>query len=747
VWRVYACLGAFVAFYIVFVILRRNSPYMTAIDGWAVDAMEIVASGLCLAKGLTRRPGRAVAVTLGLGLMAWALGDVALTIESLGGANPAVPSVADGFYLSFYPLTYVAVVLFMSGAVRRLTTASWLDGAVAGLGAAAVLAAFAFPSILRAAGGGALTVATNLAYPVGDLLLLALIVGGTAVLSGQRKAPWLLLAGGLLLTVLGDTGNLLSTSTGTLGAIADGIGWPTATLFMSMAVWLRPRPSDPLAQQKPTGFLLPGLALLSGLAVLVAGTVVHPGRVAIGLATVTLLVAGARLAISVSGLRALTQERLRQSITDDLTGLGNRRYLFQVLDAFFGEPVVVGLPPRRLAFLFIDLDRFKEINDSYGHPAGDELLRQLGPRLAASLRSTDALVRIGGDEFAVVMVDSDAQAATAAAQRLTAALQEPFSLDIVSVTIGASIGIALAPDDATDSAGLLWGADVAMYRAKASGSPVALYESDVDSSGNRWSLIEELRSALDNDELVLHYQPQLDLHSGEILTAEALIRWQHPRLGLIPPLNFLPLAEEAGLMKEVTAWVLSSALDQCATWRAAGRGMTVAVNVSATNLLDPELVPLVRRLLDDHRLSADCLVIEITETSVITDFERSRQVIEELRDLGVNVSIDDFGAGFTSLAHLGSLAVRELKLDRMFITGLGAGRDGERDLQLVRATIELAHTMGLRVVAEGIEDDATLTLLAELGCDIGQGYFISKPKPAAEFAFRPNSDLQLAPAL
>jgi diguanylate cyclase (GGDEF)-like protein len=746
VWVAYGCLALFLVFYLVFLILRRNSPYSSAIDGWAVDAMEVIASCLCIGRGLLRRPGRAVAFTLGFGLLAWALGDIALTVESFGGATASVPSAADAFYLSFYPLTYVALVLFMRGAVRRLSTPSWLDGAVAGLGAATVLAAFAFHSIVRVAGGGSLSVATNLAYPVGDLLLLALVVGGTTLMSSQRKAPWLLLASGIFLTVVGDTANLFGSSLGTIGGIADGIGWPTATLLMSMAVWMKPRPSNPLIPQKETGFVLPGLAAVAGLTVLVVGTMFHPGRVAVGLATATLVVAGIRLALSVAGLRALTQQRLRQSISDELTGLGNRRYLFQVLDAFFAERADPNMPTRELAFLFIDLDRFKEINDSYGHPAGDALLRQLGPRLAEALRSNDALVRIGGDEFAIIMIDADAEAATAVADRLTATLAEPFALDMVSAQIGASIGIALAPANASDSAGLLWCADIAMYRAKSSGLPFAVYEPDLDNNGHRWSLLEDLRLAIGRDEFILHYQPQLDLHSGEICTAEALLRWQHPRLGLIPPLNFLPMAEEAGLMNAVTAWVLSHALEQCAAWRTAGKRMAVAVNISATNLLDHRLTDLVCSLLKQHELPPDSLVLEITETSVITDFEQSRKVIEGLRNLGISVSIDDFGAGFTSLAHLSTLAVRELKLDRIFITGLATGPQRERDLQLVRATIDLAHTMGLRVVAEGIEDDATLQLLSGLGCDLAQGYFISRPKPASEFAFRPSTDVELSSA-
>jgi diguanylate cyclase (GGDEF)-like protein len=454
------------------------------------------------------------------------------------------------------------------------------------------------------------------------------------------------------------------------------------------------------------------------------------------LATVTLLVVGVRLALSVIGLRGLTVDRLRQSITDELTGLGNRRYLFQILDAYFAEQNVAGTPRRDLAFLFIDLNRFKEINDSFGHPAGDELLRQLGPRLREALRTDDAIVRLGGDEFAIVLMDADAQAAIAVAARVSASLFEPFALDAVRSSVGASIGIALAPADATDSAGLVWCADVAMYRAKAGGVPYALYEQELDDEGHRYRLVGDLRSALEHDQLVLHYQPQLDLRSGQVQTVEALVRWPHPKLGLIPPLKFLPLAEEAGLMEAVTRWVLAAALEQCAEWRMSGRQLAVAVNVSASNLLEPTFIEMVADMLERYRLPADALVVEVTETTVISDFDQTKRVVDELRDLGLVVSIDDFGAGFTSLAHLSTLAVRELKLDRAFVTGLAQGDDRERDLQLVRATIELGHTMGLRVVAEGIEDRATLSLLFELGCDVAQGYFIGKPRPAAELFFR-----------
>lgn len=731
---VYAALGTGLVAYTAFLLVNAgHTPGLSEI--WALTALEFGGSLLCLARARITGAGRGVALVLGVAMLSWSVGDVVQTLEARGGGAHATPSLSDAFYLGFYPMAYIAIVLFMRGDVRRLRTPSWLDGVVAGSGAATVCAAFVFRDIMRSAGGGALGVATNLAYPVGDLLLLALVMAGTVVLAGRRKAPWFLIAAGCALNVTGDTANLFHSSFGGghLGTVVDTIAWPAAILLMSGALWLRPRPASPLATVKPPGFLLPGLAATASLGVLLLGTFTSRGRVAIALATLTLLVTGLRLALSVRGLRTLTEERYQQSVTDELTGLGNRRYLFKVLDAFFAERANPRNPERTLAFLFVDLDHFKEINDSFGHPAGDQLLHELGPRMARCVRSTDLLIRLGGDEFAVVMLDADTSEALAVAQRLAAVLEEPFDLDVVRTRIGASIGIALAPRDATHSAGLLWCADVAMYRAKAGNGSFAFFDPDLDDEGSRLQMAEDLRVAVDEGQLVLHYQPQLDLRTGEITGAEALVRWAHPRLGLLPPVKFLPLAEEAGLMGPLTREVLCQAFGQCAKWRAEGRPLTVSVNVSASNLLDPEFVEVVRSLLEEFRVPPDAIVLEITETTVITELDRCRAVIEDLCALGLEVSIDDFGAGYTSLAHLSSLPVKELKLDPVFITGLA---ERERDWHLVRATIALGHSLGLRIVAEGIEDAATLDLLRRLGCDGAQGYLIGKPKASDEFTLR-----------
>jgi diguanylate cyclase len=738
VWVTFGILSVLLASYLVVLLVRGNGAYWTWLDGWGISGIELVASSLCIIRGFLRRADRTAALILGFSLLAWTIGDMALTVESLGGATPSVPSVADIFYLGFYPLAYIGVILFMRGQVRRLSAPSWLDGAIAGLGAAAVCSAFAFHTIVHTTGQSALATATDVAYPIGDMLLLALVVGGTALLTGRRKAPWIMMAIGIALNVVGDTFNLFQSSSfgaSRFGTTTNAIAWPAAIVIISMAVWLRPRPSNPLAQERSGGFLLPDLAAASALIVLSVSSLHYISRVAIGLAIATLLTVGVRLVLSVRRLQALSKERHRQSLTDDLTGLSNRRYLFRVLDTFFAECEELSTPERTLAFLFVDLNHFKEINDSFGHPAGDELLRQLGKRLAGSLRNTDLLVRIGGDEFAVVLIDGDAEYATEVAERLTVSLQEPFQLDVVCATISASIGIAIAPVDATDSAGLVWCADAAMYRAKQGSTSFTSYEQNLDDERDQMRLLEELRTALDRHDLVLHYQPQLDFRSGEILGVEALVRWAHPRLGLLPPDRFLPLAEEAGLMHEITKWVLEEAAAQCAAWRAAGRNLIVAVNISPTNLLEPGFVEMVRHQVTINNLPPGVLVLEITENCAIAEFETARRVIEELQGMGLAVSIDDFGAGVTSLAYLSSLSVTELKLDRTFIQGL-EGANNERELDLVRSTIELGHAMGLRIVAEGIEDNATLELLNELGCDSAQGYIISRPKPASELAFR-----------
>jgi diguanylate cyclase (GGDEF)-like protein len=713
--------------YLAVLVVRPAARDSLLLNGWGAAGFEVFVSALAIARGLTSRRNAAVPLALGTAMLMWSLGDLVLTGLSRHGAEPASPSLPDLFYILFFPLAYLAVAMMVRKEAIQLVPALWLDGAIAGLGAATLCAAFAFRGIEHLAGGSAAAVATNLAYPMGDVLLLALVVGGTVLLSGNRRGAWYLVAAGCAVNAAGDTFNLFhGAGAPALGSIVDAIAWPASLLLMSIAMWI-PAPSrDPLAEPATPDFLLPGAGAVSALAVLLVGGLNGASPSVIALATGTLLVAGVRLALTLGSLRTLTEERQQQAVTDQLTGLGNRRRLDHVLGQFFAGPDAD--EPSPLAFLYVDLDHFKEVNDSFGHAAGDDLLTQIGPRIRGCLGERDLLLRIGGDELAVLLLDSSEAHGVSVAQRVSAAIHEPFVLEMVTVRIGASIGIALG-EHATDPTALMRCADLAMYRAKHNGEPYAVYDAEIDTQSDRLRLVDDLRTALQNDGLELHYQPQIDLASGSVVAVEALLRWPHPRLGFVPPLDFLPLAEEAGLMRPLTKFVLEEALSQCADWRSAGQHLTVAVNVSATNMLDEDFVALVEEQLRRHRLPADALILEITETTLISDLERCGAVIDRLRSLGCTVSIDDFGAGFTSLASLSRLAVGEVKLDRSFLTTLDQ-RPNNR--ALVEATISLAHALGLQVVAEGVEEAATLDTLATLGCDLAQGYYIARPTAAAD---------------
>ncbi|MEO6859111.1 MAG: diguanylate cyclase, partial [Solirubrobacteraceae bacterium] len=448
-----------------------------------------------------------------------------------------------------------------------------------------------------------LAVAVHLAYPVGDVVLLLLVVGGSAVMSGRRKGPWMLLAAGFAINVFGDTSNLLHQSIGGthLGTFIDAVAWPTSSLVLSLAMWMRPGLADPLAPRKPPGFVLPGLAAGAGLGILFLSSLRPIDRVATGLATATLVLVVLRTWLSVRELRAQTRRRHHQSVTDHLTGLANRRRLFGALEALFAEP---SEDRPAFAFLFIDLNGFKRVNDSFGHPVGDEVLGRVGRRLQASLRPRDLLARVGGDEFAALVIGAGSDDALAIARSLSASLVRPFVLEAVRAGIGASIGIALAPEDASDPDGLMACADAAMYRAKLDGAPFARYHRALDRGADKLRLAEELSAAITAGELALHYQPQLELAQRRVATVEALVRWPHPQHGLIGPLTFLPLAEHAGLMPQLTQWVLNSALGQCSLWRAARRPVRVSVNISAGDLVDPGFPDAVAELLTRHTVPA-----------------------------------------------------------------------------------------------------------------------------------------------
>jgi diguanylate cyclase len=697
-----------------------------------VTTLELALAFACFARALTRQKGRQASLALGAGLLAWALGNVIWAVESA----PSTPSLADVFALCFYPLVGVALILLVRSEVAHLRPSAWLDAAVAALGAATICSAFALDSVGRTFSGTPASVTIDLAYPVGDIVLFALALA-VVVAVPRRQGCTLLFAGGCALMAAGGVVSLHPISSGAqeAGAPLDLL-WLAAMAAMTASLWVRPRSSQaaPFLNKVPRVVILT-LVMAACPLILLLGNLERVNAIALGLAGATLVAGAVRMAVALREQRSLNESRRHLAVTDELTGLGNRRYLLDELEQALSALPEGGSQATGLALLLIDLDHFKEINDSFGHQTGDALLRQIGPRIRQVVRRNDLVARLGGDEFAVLLYGADAFKATAVARRITTLLEQPIDVSTASLHVGASIGVALAPEHATTADGLIHCADIAMYRAKNDRGSFDVYEAALDDEADRFALIEDLRVAMAEGSLALHYQPEIDLRTGEVVTVEALLRWPHPTLGLIPPAHLLALAEESGLIHALANWVFEEAIADCARWWHAGHRAAVAVNLLATDLLDSSLPRRVSGLLAEASLPTEALVLEITEGMVVADVTRSKRVIQSLTDSGIRVSIDDFGTGFSSISHLNELAVGELKLDRTFTSRLQVAESARRDEDITRSIIDLGHALGLRVVAEGIERLEFIDILAALGCDAGQGYAIQAPCPAAQIDF------------
>ena len=419
-----------------------------------------------------------------------------------------------------------------------------------------------------------------------------------------------------------------------------------------------------------------------------------------------------------------------QALHDPLTGLPNR--------LLFGERIEHAIShaersDKGLAILMMDLNRFKEVNDSLGHQAGDELLKEVGERLRGALRASDTVARLGGDEFGLLLPDpSDTEEVLGVIERIRTALEQPIFVQELPLAIEASIGIAVFPTHGRDAELLIQRADVAMYAAKQESAPFTFYDADADEyDPTRLTLVAELRRAMEQRELVLHYQPKAVLEDGSVRSVEALLRWQHPHQGLIFPDSFIPVAQETGLIRPLTLYVVDEALRQCREWRDAGLGLSISVNLSMRNLLDLEFPQQVEGLLKRWEVDASLLELEITESTMLANPARTKAVLGQLHALGIRLSIDDFGTGYSSLAYLRRLPIDEIKIDRSFVMHMDEDAD---DVTIVRSTIDLGRNLGLEVVAEGVETQAIWDKLRELGCSVAQGYFLSRPVPPEQLA-------------
>ena len=426
---------------------------------------------------------------------------------------------------------------------------------------------------------------------------------------------------------------------------------------------------------------------------------------------------------------ALEIKAIHDANHDALTDLPNR-ILFR--DRVEQSLYSAARDQRFCAVLLLDLDRFKEINDTIGHINGDRVIKQVAMRLESLIRDTDTLSRMGGDEFAVLLQNiTDVKDIELVAEKIHRTLETPFSIEGLMLDVQVSIGGVIYPEHGSDADTLIQRADVAMYVSKHKGQGFVLYSPELDEySQHRLTLMGELRRSIESGDLVLWYQPKVDAESNNVDSAEVLVRWIHQKHGMIFPDEFISLAERTGMIKNLTLWVLENALKETALWREQGLELVVAVNLSTRNLLDADFPNVVAGLLKTYNYPASALKLEITETSIMADPEFALQIVQRIADTGVTISIDDFGTGYSSLAYIKRLPVSELKIDKAFVMDM---LNDENDATIVHATIELAHNLGLSVVAEGVENRATMENLRQQGCNTLQGYYISKPLPGEEF--------------
>jgi diguanylate cyclase len=701
---------------------RFDKPVFIVIGNVAL----LVPTLACFGYAYRHRSRRGPAIWLALAILFQAAGNVIYSTWTQYQLHPPVPGPSDIAYLGFYVSVAAAVVWLARREHGSFPRALWLDGAIGAAGAATALAA-GLSFLHSGPQGSSAAVIVGGAYTVGDLVLVAMI-GGLLAMRGLRGGLiWVWLAGGMAIFCASDVAYAIRVDAGiyAVGAWLT-LGWMTGISCIAHALWSPQRPAEIGSSRSRTMLAIPMLAIAAALGILAMFSFrAHPG--VMSLATLTLLLAAARTFVSFRQVQRLSDAR-RQAVTDDLTGLGNRRSLFE----HGGQSLESASPGDRIALILIDLDNFKEINDSFGHPAGDELLREVARRLAACVSTDDLLVRLGGDEFALLVTLAPADDSRHVAVGILERITQPFTIDGARLLVNASAGIAERNDGAVRMVDLLRRADVAMYSAKDAHSRAERYDPQLDEVNRlRLETIQDLSAALDLHELVLHYQPKIDVATGVIFGAEALVRWQHPTRGLLYPDAFLPIVEQIGLMHAVTREVLEAAVGQVAIWNEAGLDISVAVNLSASDLLDDALADRIERLLAEHSVPAGALELEITESVIMFDPERARTVLEALRRLGCRIAIDDYGTGYCALAYLRDLPVDELKLDRSFIAGVSTD---PRSAAIVRSTIELAHALGLKVVAEGIEDQQALDAVARFDCDYAQGFHFSRPVPAAMFA-------------
>ena len=646
----------------------------------------------------------------------------------------SVPSLADVGYLATYPCLLTALLLALRHQLRGVRLIVALDG-MCGMLAGGATATWVTAPLVDRVWDGSVEAALTLAYLLGAGLLIAAALGVLGIVgagNGRHFLPWVL---GLVLLGAADVVHsyLVSSAGFHISGPLESVRALGVTLVCLGAT--RARRTQPRALPTTRSLAVVALASVTAVVVLAGAPAWSANPMPSVLSLATLALCAVRLFRAFMQLRELAAIR-QQALTDELTGAANRRALYAELDRLLpgqGTEESASCPSFGLAL--IDLDHFKEVNDSYGHAAGDELLRVVVDRFSHALielQTPHLLARLGGDEFAVIFADAGSRnAVMACGSALQESLLEPVVIEDLVLHAQASIGVAVAPEHGRNRGDMLFAADAAMYESKTSGEPVCFYSpSEAGDRRKRLEVAEDLFSALDRGELTVEYQPVMAA-SGALAGAEALVRWDHPTRGRLSPAEFLEVAERYRLTPSIAARVLEVALADVARWRAAGRPLLrVSVNVSASDLRDEGLVNIVASALLEHDVPPAALTIEITETAMMRDPEMARTVMVALNDLGVQLAVDDYGTGYSSLEYLLRLPIDEIKLDQAFSRHLAAQ---DRSVAIVASTIDLTHALGLRMVAEGVEDESTLDILRELGCDLVQGWHLGHPMPAVDF--------------
>jgi diguanylate cyclase len=729
-WQVLA--ATVVAAYVISLIVvgRPASGYDSLWDGWIgniASVVPLVPMALRIRR-TSRLRGAWVALAVGVSL--YNVANLVYLWHDQNMTPIPSPAPSDVPYLASYVAFVVGVLLMTQHRYGRGHDSVRLDGAVAGLSIAAMAALFWFNQVLVVS-GRPLQVIVAMAYPLLDLVLLVVLVSGLAPSRYRPDAATVLMMVGFGFFVVGDIVYMNQQVAGTYhpGTLLD-CTWVLGLWMIGLAAGVpedrRRTGRTTRATESSSLAAVPIVFASLSVITLTVAVVDRSSRAAAFFAIGALCVVVLRMALTLHEVRNFEKTNFVVARTDELTGLSNRRSFIEKT----GELLGAAPESRRVGIILIDLDGFKEINDSLGHACGDDLLRVVARRFSRKITPGVVVARIGGDEFACAVSFGSLEQLIAVAHDLSRTLADPIALDGVTVRVGASIGIATYPEHGSSQVELLRCADVAMYEAKRSHSTVCLYHSDIDfNSRDRLAMVSDLRAALERDQLVLHYQFTQDFHTGEIHGVEALVRWQHPTRGLIFPDDFVPVAERVGLIIPMTRVVLRKAMAEMARLDENGHRLNMSVNVSHLDLVDENLPHYITVLLMEFGVDPRRLTLEVTESSVGENPARARHAIEHLRRLGVRISIDDFGVGYSSMSQLLELPIDELKIDKTFVFAL---ETDARARAVISSTIELGRALNVTVVAEGIETFSNHQLLRSLGADVAQGYFIARPKTSEE---------------